>query len=780
MNDIHKDIKSDREKLMATMLASFMEARILEQQQQQQQRKEQKHLACGEDHEHNRLWRITDQEADAQRIDNVLKPFGLRIAEGVELRTPMLRPYLWKSGPNANWNSINEEEEEVEDEEEEEEEEEEGSSGENMTLQETNITRQRRMTVDYSKYFGSLVSYEWRFLKFERLIRLRRLPLSMRGDVFYDPLVTFQGALSLEPSEMDENEDDEEQSEIHSRNQTTDGEYKSSLMESLARLLLHYNFEIITHLAMDMSDAQKFLPYAPKLAKLKTIHLQRSISMPDSYLENTLQFIRQNRTAFPAKYPLDLELDYGWFSYDSESDGLLLVPMDSGEGSVEKLAVAFVNRQRDSLYQFMKPLFALLEATGPPKNLRVTQIPFFYGHSDGIRLDRLESFSDNDPFRLDYGEGPALRNFLKKCDHVRELDICVGNKDFFTWAADETLAVAGYPTSILSGLRSESVAGQDPPTLRFDFESLRTMQNLESLEMSVSKKIVMWYMTSEFMARQESAWELKYNLPPSGTNVDVGEDKNVNKGGELWDWSLPTLKSLTLNGPPATMFFLEWLRGCPNLEELSLMATGEYQHITRNPFFAPHWFSPREVFMTEIGVDDENRNESINNHKGASDDGPLLQSRLKKIVLSGSWVMSNDILISLLTVYAPLLERFHVDRLHERNSLNGTQFLRVMRQVDKINRTYAKRILSEQNDAEQQEQKMPGENLTLVSAKYTLSKRERPALKVVVIKQSDVACYHANNLRVYCLISQYLVRQEDYDLMEDIMFGRVVTDTPTS
>ncbi|KAI8349139.1 hypothetical protein B0O80DRAFT_429235 [Mortierella sp. GBAus27b] len=34
---------------------------------------------------------------------------------------------------------------------------------------------------------------------------------------------------------------------------------------------------------------------------------------------------------------------------------------------------------------------------------------------------------------------------------------------------------------------------------------------------------------------------------------------------KLWEWSLPSLRTVALEGPPATMFFLAWLRGCPNL-----------------------------------------------------------------------------------------------------------------------------------------------------------------------------------------------------------------------
>ncbi|KAG0220548.1 hypothetical protein B0O80DRAFT_531972 [Mortierella sp. GBAus27b] len=959
------EFKADRQNLMVTIFASFLEARLLEQDEQERQQPMQDADRC---------------KSDAHRVDDILRPFGLCVAEGVQ--SPMLRHFLMNCNGRNNTgcsgcSNLGE-----------------ADHGEENQMACTN--RIRRMTVDYSKFFGALLSDDWRFLDFEHLLQLRSQPTCKRAPHESDsrPSSTPHTGFGLglgHDSDSGIGEGDDDEADI---NNIDEEERKMQLTESITNLLLHYNHEIVTDIAMHISNASAFLDMAPKLAKLRMIQLQRSEAMPDSYMENMISFIQQNRKAFPGKAPIDLVFDYGWLMYDHEMNGhdFVILPgsvNDSNIMSYESDVMAHIGRQRCLQYVYMKPKVRLWEATGPPSEIRVTLIPLFYKHSQGIQLDRLTMFADEDLDRLDQGEGPEMQAFLRRCHHVEDLSLAVGSKDLFTWAAHEALAAAGYSPDILSGLLSDSVSEKDrglsfptrgPPlaskipllrpqssgilrnlrtldmysghpyrflihalndamvafadtlrtvrvhsyhdnhfgdtwhaesllrrrrarmtmplyhvpwantigggadflpfpllqlrtlsidlavianvqvgtfeqcpnlesleigfggvslaemhpddqalmdpsspcpavpltlgsaganialcnpryqqdridrslfpkwnlprlqrlelrdlaALRFDFESLSSMQRLETLEMSVGKKTLSWYMPNEFISEQKSAWKKKFSaLSSKGaqdgyTNGSSSNSIDMEACRKLWEWSLPSLKTVNLEGPPATMFFLDWLRGCPNLESLSLTTRGQFQSITRRPFFAPP-LSPAHAL-------DDSQEQTL--------EQPLLHGRLTNITIAGQWVMSDDDLLSLLTVYTPFLESLHIDRLHERSSLSGYQFLNVVRRADQINRSFTEAPMkvvqaqvesqnksnedcaasASEQERDRQRPKTVGTALKSITGKLTLNKRERPMLGLVMIQKEDVEAYQANNIRVYSLINQHLVAQEDYDL----------------
>jgi hypothetical protein len=294
------------------------------------------------------------------------------------------------------------------------------------------------MTVDYSKYFRSILSEQIRHIDVKYLVQLRIL--------------------------------DNNGSDIGGggRNFNEEHERKLQLQDSFKKLLLHYNHETITDLPMHISDASKYLSLAPKMASLRVLELDRSkTSLPDSHVDDMISFIQQNRKAFPRKHPIQLSFTcWSWHMHDHD----FVIPpgsvVESNIKSYESQIMAHVERQRKSQHRLVEPLIRLLEVVGSPTVLGPTCIPFFYKNSHGIELDRLEKFEDYDKDRMDYGEGDDMQAFLRRCHHLQELTLCVGSKDLLTWAAVDALTAAGYSSEVLSaGLRFQPIPKEPLPLL---------------------------------------------------------------------------------------------------------------------------------------------------------------------------------------------------------------------------------------------------------------------------------------------------------------------------
>ncbi|KAF9363970.1 hypothetical protein BGX34_002909 [Mortierella sp. NVP85] len=1016
----------DREGLMATMFASLFETMLLKQEQREREKDQEQGQEQDESAHGSR--KIVQRKSDAQRVDDMLKPFGLRVAKGVQ--SPFLRYYLrdkhrdHSSNPgenNSDGSQVTE-----------------SHAGQGPTIQTNETPTQRtKMMANYSKYFGSLCMDDWRFLDFDQLIQLRFVPPEDRT-IFFPPMAS-------DDDPIDDNEDDE-------ADYVDVQEHQYQLKIAIASLLLFYNFENITDMTLDMELAPKCLVLAPKMSRLREVFLQRSEALPDIHLQSMILFIRRNMEAFPRKPPLNLGFDYGWSLYEQNFDSFFPPATDHSETSNlanETAAIVHIRRERSFQYDFMKPKITLWEAVGSPREISVTMVPLFYEHAQKIQLDRLEKFSDEDVDRLDQGEGPGMRTFLKKCHRLQELCVRVGNKDFFSWAAEEALVAAGYPISILSELQSESVAGdgarlsypvhdelsslpmsklslsgrprssgilpnletldlfsdspyrfiiyalndamvacagslrnirvhgcpdmrtpdgwhpesilarrrarlamplyhvpwanticggadflpfllprlksfdvrlrqiasvqigslsqcpnlehlslwfggvaitemhpddqalqqsvslsssaapspasigsenpaspisqqarvdrslfpvwnlprlqtlalEDLAALRFDFESLQSMKCLEKLELRVGKKIPTWYLTGEYVEIQKRAWKKKYDTfsnregshdDDNNREIHPGDETGLPHKGrnrpELWRWSLPNLKSLILHGPPAEMFFLEWLKECPKLEDLTLTTLDSNQHITRLPYYSPLLSDHTDGDRSQDSLDSE----AINEH-------PLLYSQLKSASFAGYWNMSAEDLLALLTIYAPFLEKLSIDRLHGRSSLNACRLVETIMEADEINQAYVESMLAPDQDedecdvdhegvtddkiqratsssdsgletqstsnpstlmdssdhapagqGEQSRLSMIGAHLKTVSAKMTLNKRSKMSLGLVAIGYDEISKYQAQKLRVYILTNQNLVTREDHRMMKAIeKLGEVEHDNQT-
>ncbi|KAF9345095.1 hypothetical protein BGX34_005043, partial [Mortierella sp. NVP85] len=428
----------DREKLMATMFASFLEARLLEQEQQELEREKDQEQGQGQklkDSVHG-SGKTVRRKSEAQRVDDILKPFGLRIAKGVQ--SPFLRRYLKDKNHDQTGDS---------DEKSNGSQDTDSQRGQCTPIQADHTTR-KTMTIDYSKYFGSITLNQWFLVDFNQLIYLRSAP----------PGTRFLFIPSIDHSDGNDNGGDEEEVYEYSPLQ------RHQLPPFVASLLFYYNSENIIDFELSIELAPKCLVFAPKMAKLLGLCIHRSEAMTDSHLESMILFIRHNMEAFPRKPPLEPMLGYGWDSYERNFDGFTVPTTDHSDISTlenETAAMDYMRRERRLQSRVMKSRVALWEAVQAPHVMTINKVPGLYEQVQNIQLDRLGGLTDEDEDRFEYGEGPEMQAFLRKSNRIWMLTLGIGSKDVFTWAAEEALIAADQPTSILSELLSESEPGHE-------------------------------------------------------------------------------------------------------------------------------------------------------------------------------------------------------------------------------------------------------------------------------------------------------------------------------
>ncbi|KAK3832022.1 MAG: hypothetical protein J3R72DRAFT_454391 [Linnemannia gamsii] len=120
-----------------------------------------------------------------------------------------------------------------------------------------------------------------------------------------------------------------------------------------------------------------------------------------------------------------------------------------------------------------------------------------------------------------------------------------------------------------------------------------------------------------------------------------------------WDWHLPNLTSLKLNGEVAFRFEFQMLDGCPALESLHLnirQIQGEYHRVlSRADFFLPA--------IDTITFTSKQEGLSSTRRRGKRRLGPvpIVARHLKLLALHGRWVVDDTLLPQLLDGMAPKL-----------------------------------------------------------------------------------------------------------------------------
>ncbi|KAF9585101.1 hypothetical protein BGW38_003901 [Lunasporangiospora selenospora] len=115
--------------------------------------------------------------------------------------------------------------------------------------------------------------------------------------------------------------------------------------------------------------------------------------------------------------------------------------------------------------------------------------------------------------------------------------------------------------------------------VRFNFESLKLMKTLKSLELRANEAGWGEYFANLYVAECRAAMEGTPEIvKPSGGiggsqgNGSKPQDTCQSPTFYPWNWSSPSLVKIKLQSPAATMFHLQLLKGFPMLRELKLVA----------------------------------------------------------------------------------------------------------------------------------------------------------------------------------------------------------------
>ncbi|KAF9979222.1 hypothetical protein BGZ73_004108 [Actinomortierella ambigua] len=113
-----------------------------------------------------------------------------------------------------------------------------------------------------------------------------------------------------------------------------------------------------------------------------------------------------------------------------------------------------------------------------------------------------------------------------------------------------------------------------------------------------------------------------------------------------WDWTMPNLRSITLEGEPACRFDLKWLRYCPKLISLCIRVRGHRRPLTMDALLedlAKNNLCPPQPSRTALAAADDQAEEK-------NRDGILFTSSLTHCHIMGRFSIRDADLLSLLAI----------------------------------------------------------------------------------------------------------------------------------
>ncbi|KAG0018312.1 hypothetical protein BGZ80_007332 [Entomortierella chlamydospora] len=288
----------------------------------------------------------------------------------------------------------------------------------------------------------------------------------------------------------------------------------------------------------------------------------------------------------------------------------------------------------------------------------------------------------------------------------------------------------------------------DSAASRFDFASLPSMENLEKLDLGFSE-LAPLIGVDEYKRVQFMIWKERLE---SALDKETGRLNSLD-AVKPWMWPLPKLKFLNMDGPPATMFSLDWLLVCPKLESFGLGEPMGPRVIGSVPFFAKGF-----VTRDSKGDNDNDRYK------------PYMDSQISSVELKPGWRMSSEDLKRLLTIYTPFICSLSVDRIDD--DWDGYSFVKAIKDADSINcgnamyererRTESRGCVAQAGGTQESNLERPGEDLNRVDSGYSYSNTELRKLNLVKINPREEVKYEDKNLRVYSMLTQVLVDQFDF------------------
>ncbi|KAF9963417.1 hypothetical protein BGZ70_007433 [Mortierella alpina] len=350
-----------------------------------------------------------------------------------------------------------------------------------------------RLTVDYSKFQTQfdLVYMSWNYVDFNSFVRLKTLPEEWEGTIPPPPMILG----------------------------SVDWDYKEQLRTALVLFFATHNAEPMTVLTLHLSSIHKFTPLANRFPNLRTLKLAMDKHLPDSHIQNLIDFLQKHQAAFPRKCRPVLEFHDEYY-----------IPDDMAPQERTSLLSA---RARPRLLAF--------QAQERPSTLDVSGIPRFYDHCDEISTLDLRHFVDLDGERYVMEGYTGQERFLERCDVLESIELTLHDARMFAWAANKT---------ILGGRRVL------PNLRKLDFRLDGTREMITAL----NDVAAVWGGTLETI---NCSWHLaRHAIDQDQAPIRVFDS---NKFGT---WNFPALRSIVLNIKFNTSLELGTFSGCPVLETL--------------------------------------------------------------------------------------------------------------------------------------------------------------------------------------------------------------------
>ncbi|KAF9287727.1 hypothetical protein BGZ74_001029 [Mortierella antarctica] len=303
--------------------------------------------------------------------------------------------------------------------------------------------------------------------------------------------------------------------------------------------------------------------------------------------------------------------------------------------------------------------------------------------------------------------------------------------------------------------RLKSLFLNDMAALTFNYDSLNHMQNLQELSMVVNKKCSVVYPVatiprlSSYICRQETSLDKDISVPEHAD--------------QKWkdSWSLPKLRSLFLEGPPSSVFSFNWLHGCPSLNSVELVHRKGLQRLPISSL-SPYSSVISKISPTKTPSDSDDT--SLD-----PDMKPLLESKLDSFILKGSWAVSELDLITALTVYMPNLSSLELDRINDHLALHGDRFVETILEAKALGRAMTEDASSsafEQNitntglspERSSALVVVPVGKLHDVRSRYSLSKQNCTSLCLLSLKTEEEAkSYRKAGITVFTTAGKWLI-----------------------
>ncbi|KAF9124596.1 hypothetical protein BGW39_008082 [Mortierella sp. 14UC] len=344
------------------------------------------------------------------------------------------------------------------------------------------------------------------------------------------------------------------------------------------------------------------------------------------------------------------------------------------------------------------------------------------------------------------------------------------------------------------------------PALLFDYDSLERMPNLETMTLSCKKKVDLEERLKDIprLSMHSSRFyssTLSQKTAPADDSA-AATSASTPPNGTIWTrtWTLPKLKTLEMEGPPATVFTFDWLKGCPSLTSVTLNL-----HLYGSPQRLPLIALSPDTYALPPSTEEsgtkspQNKTQDTAAVTGADADTEVfMDSKLESLHLKGPWEITASDLTTLMTDNAPFLKTLTLNKVQRRGGMSVGAFVQAFKDADEICRKRygedwdarpddvadydyedGKEIVEDcltedqgdsQNDTGAEsdlptdsqasivgapvdvlpERPLPGRSLLTIEADYTLGRRAQTSTQLEAIDNDDAEEYRRCGIRVYC------------------------------